>query len=121
MIFLSHQIRALSDIYDVTVVANLHENKNLLNSLPSHVEIVNIPIQREIHLLNDVKALFLLIIFFYKKRFCLVHSISPKAGLLTMISSWLVRIPTRLHTFTGQVWATNMVWVGFYCGLSTEL
>ena len=91
----------------MTVVANLHKNKNLLNSLPRRVEIVNIPIQREIHLLNDIKALVLLIIFFYKRHFSLVHSISPKAGLLAMISSWLVRVPIRLHTFTGQVWATK--------------
>jgi glycosyltransferase involved in cell wall biosynthesis len=68
---------------------------------------VNIPIQRKIHLYHDLKALFLLIRFFAKKRFLLVHSVSPKAGLLAMMASWITRVPVRLHTFTGQVWATR--------------
>ena len=31
----------------------------------------------------------------------MVHSITPKAGLLCMISSWILRVPVRVHTFTG--------------------
>jgi glycosyltransferase involved in cell wall biosynthesis len=29
----------------------------------------------------------------------------PKAGLLCSIASWLIRVPVRLHTYTGQVWS----------------
>ena len=36
-----------------------------------------------------------------------MHSITPKAGLLAMIASFLTRTPLRIHTFTGQVWATS--------------
>jgi glycosyltransferase involved in cell wall biosynthesis len=106
-VFLSHQIRELSKVYDVTFVANLQEQEDLNEWLPESVKVVNIPIQRKIHLLHDIKALLLLLSFFYKSRFLLVHSVSPKAGLLTMIASWIVRIPFRVHTFTGQVWATK--------------
>ena len=34
----------------------------------------------------------------------MVHSMTPKAGLLTMISGWLTGVPVRVHTFTGLVW-----------------
>lgn len=36
----------------------------------------------------------------------MVHSMTPKAGLLCMIASWLARVPVRVHTFTGLVFPT---------------
>jgi glycosyltransferase involved in cell wall biosynthesis len=36
-----------------------------------------------------------------------VHSITPKAGLLAMVASRVGGVPVRVHTFTGQVWATR--------------
>jgi glycosyltransferase involved in cell wall biosynthesis len=36
-----------------------------------------------------------------------VQSITPKAGLLTMLSAWICRVPIRIHVFTGQVWVTR--------------
>jgi glycosyltransferase involved in cell wall biosynthesis len=32
---------------------------------------------------------------------------TPKAGLLAMSAAWLVGVPWRFHTFTGQVWANK--------------
>ena len=37
----------------------------------------------------------------------IVHSMTPKAGLITMIASWLARVPVRIHTFTGLVFPTS--------------
>ena len=37
----------------------------------------------------------------------MVHSMTPKAGLITMISGWLTGVPVRVHTFTGLVWPTE--------------
>jgi glycosyltransferase involved in cell wall biosynthesis len=36
-----------------------------------------------------------------------VHSTTPKAGILCALAAWLARTPVRLHTFTGQTWATK--------------
>ena len=53
-----------------------------------------------------------------KERFDLVHTITPKAGLLGTIASWIVRCPKRIHTFQGEVWATKK---GLYRILLKEL
>ena len=37
----------------------------------------------------------------------MVHSMTPKAGLITMIAAWVTRVPIRIHTFTGLVWPTT--------------
>lgn len=106
-VFLSHQICALSKMYKVTLITNLNEQEELLNWVPENVNIKDIPIKREINLLSDLRVLFLLVRFFYKSRFSLVHSVSPKAGLLAMLASYMAIVPVRLHTFTGQVWSTR--------------
>ena len=105
--FLSHQICALSKKYNVTLVTNLKGQSSFLNWVPDNVEIIDIPIRREVNLISDFIVLFLLIKLFYKSNFSLVHSISPKAGLLAILASYITQIPVRLHTFTGQVWATK--------------
>ena len=38
-----------------------------------------------------------------KEKPFLVHSITPKAGLLTMTAAYLARVPHRIHTFTGLI------------------
>jgi glycosyltransferase involved in cell wall biosynthesis len=106
-VFLLHQICTLSKMYRVTLVTNLGEQGNLLDWIPDNVEVIDIPICREINLTSDLKVLFLLIKLFYKSNFSLTHSVSPKAGLLAMLSAFVTQVPVRLHTFTGQVWATK--------------
>jgi glycosyltransferase involved in cell wall biosynthesis len=106
-VFLAHQINALVELYDVTIITNLDGNHSILDNISNRVNIIDLPIVRNINLFADLKALFLLISVFYKNRFSLVHSVSPKAGLLSAIAAWISRVPNRLHTFTGQVWATK--------------
>jgi glycosyltransferase involved in cell wall biosynthesis len=42
-----------------------------------------------------------------RTRFTSIHSITPKAGLLAIFAARICFIPTRVHTFTGQVWVTE--------------
>lgn len=37
----------------------------------------------------------------------MVHSMTPKAGLLCMIAAWWTHVPIRVHTFTGLVFPTS--------------
>jgi len=106
-VFLAHQINALVELYDVTIVTNLNTNRSILDNISNKVSVINLPIERNISLFSDLRALLLLILIFYKNGFSLAHSVSPKAGLLSAIAAWITRVPNRLHTFTGQVWMTK--------------
>ena len=37
----------------------------------------------------------------------MVHSMTPKAGMITMLAAKLARVPIRIHTFTGLVFPTS--------------
>lgn len=63
-------------------------------------------IEREPAPIRDIIALFRLILIFRKHRFKIVHTTTPKAGLLAVIAGIIAGIKIRLHTFTGQRWVT---------------
>lgn len=65
-----------------------------------------VPMERHISPLKDLKSLFGLIRVFRREKPTMVHSMTPKAGLLSMIAAWICRVPIRLHTFTGLVFPT---------------
>ena len=67
---------------------------------------IEIPMERHISLTKDLKSLLQLIKVFRKEKPEIVHSMTPKAGLLCMVAAWLTRVPVRIHTFTGLVWPT---------------
>ena len=68
---------------------------------------VAVPMQRHISLLKDIKSLVQLIKIFELEKPFVVHSMTPKAGMLCMLAAWIVRVPCRIHTFTGLVWPTS--------------
>ena len=104
--FMSPHIRLLCNYYDIKVFANTSESE-LLRKLGIDVSVISIPVVRNISLVEDVFALFLLCLYFIRFRPLAIHTITPKAGLLGMIAAWITRVPLRIHSFTGQVWVTR--------------
>lgn len=68
---------------------------------------VSIPMERHISFIRDAVSLYQIIKTFKKEKPTMVHSMTPKAGLLCMIAGWLTRVPVRIHTFTGLVFPTS--------------
>lgn len=56
--------------------------------------------------IKDFKSLLEIIRIFRREKPYMVHSMTPKAGLLCMLAAWLTKVPRRVHTFTGLVWPT---------------
>ena len=71
------------------------------------VKTIAVPMRREIAPVNDLMALWRLIRIFRRERPQMVHSMTPKAGLLSMIAARIACVPVRVHTFTGLVFPTS--------------
>ena len=102
--FLRAHIKTAAVNYRVTVVCNATD-RHLLEGLDACL--VSLPFERKPAPWKDTLALFYLLKLFRREQFDIVHSIMPKTGMLAMLASWLVRVPVRIHTFTGQVWVTK--------------
>ena len=103
--FLKDHIAALSKEYDIFLVCNSNNKQDLDGLQVKGVHVVGI--HREISIYHDLKAVFSLASYFRRMRFDAVHSVTPKAGLVTALAAWMVRVPHRIHIFTGQVWAAK--------------
>ena len=99
--FLREHIAAASARFEVTVIANSREAP----AVPARF--IPVAIDRRISPLADLRALVELVRLFRRERFDLVHSLTPKAGLLAALAGAFAAIPVRIHTFTGQVWAAR--------------
>lgn len=67
---------------------------------------IAVPMERHISIVRDIKSLIKMICAFRKEKPQVVHSMTPKAGMICMVAAWLTRVPVRIHTFTGLVWPT---------------
>lgn len=103
--FIHDAIYGLANYYDIYLVANITD-PDKLKDLPIK-EYHHIDICRNINISQDLRALRQLASYFKEKKFDAVHSIMPKSGLLTSIAAYFSGVPFRLHTYTGQVWATR--------------
>lgn len=102
--FLAPHVRAISRRHGVTLVASSAPDMSCFDSA---VTFAAVDIPRTISIGADLRALFALWRLFRRRGFRAVISITPKAGLLTMLAGRLARVPIRVHWFTGQVWATR--------------
>ena len=104
--FLLPHLRFLSRSYEVHLVVNSKiDSMPQIGGLPIYV--TSVSIRRDVDFLADLSAMIFLYRFFRQNRFDLVSSFTPKAGALGMVASWLAGVPSRVHWFTGQVWATR--------------
>ncbi len=85
--------------YDMLYISSPGKEHELMRA--AGIRTGEIFIARPISPLKDLKSLWQLYRLFRKEHPDIVHSVTPKAGLLSMIAAWLARVPVRIHTFTG--------------------
>ena len=105
-IFCKGMLRELSQTYDVIGLSSSGDSLNEVMQR-ERVRVVSVPMERHISLASDIKSLISIIREFRKEKPTMVHSMTPKAGLLCMIGGWICRVPVRVHTFTGLVFPTS--------------
>ena len=59
------------------------------------------PLTRKITHIQDLKATYKLYKYFKKEKPLIVHTHTPKAGIVGMVASYFAKVPNRLHTVAG--------------------
>lgn len=91
--------------YEICALSSPDDDLCLLGKR-ENVRTIGVSMDRQISIKKDIISLFSLVKVFHAEKPDMVHSMTPKAGLLCMIAAWLTRVPVRVHTFTGLVWPT---------------
>ena len=127
-IILGGQPRYLADQFDISLVSSpgdLLRRVEAQEGLP----VMTVPMERGIHPLKDMISIWRMVRTFLCQRPDLVHSYTPKAGLVSMLAGWLCRVPVRVHTFTGLIFPTSrglkkhvLIWVDrLICACATHV
>ncbi len=105
--FLMDHFAALKPYYEIHLVCNFPDEDSMILFKEAGLICHHAPILRAINPIGDLKGLIALIRLFIKEKFDCVHSVTPKAGLLTALAGLLAGVPNRVHIFTGQVWCNR--------------
>lgn len=103
--FCKDMLRELTHEYDVVAVSTPDADLDYV-SRTEGVPAIGVKMERHISPLSDLRSLWQLYRIMRRERPWMVHSMTPKAGLLCMMAAWMARVPVRIHTFTGLVFPT---------------
>lgn len=104
--FVSGMLDDLKRQYDVVLLSS--PGKEMDDAVAEHgVKAIAVPMQRHISIRHDIVSLWRIVRAFLREKPTMVHSMTPKAGLLCMVAAWMCRVPVRIHTFTGLVFPTS--------------
>ena len=100
-ILLKGQLQFMGEYYEVIGISS--SESGFLNKIGDTEGIKVIPVEmtRKITPFKDLKAVWQLYKVLKREKPFIVHSHTPKAGTLGMLSAYLAGVPNRLHTIAG--------------------
>lgn len=104
--FCRDMLRELSQEYEVVAVSSPSKVLDEVGEREG-VRTIAVPMERHISLFRDLKSLWKMWRVLRREKPDMIHSMTPKAGLICMMAGWLAGVPVRVHTFTGLVWPTS--------------
>lgn len=104
--FFKRHLEGLANFSDVDLLVNL-SNEKFTPDIDLPIRVIDFPIVRQIKLISDIKALLILVKHLMLNKYDLVWGVGPKAGLISMLASWICRVRCRLFIFQGEVWASK--------------
>lgn len=104
-LLLEGQLNMLNRLYEVVAVSSPGKELEEIG-VREGVRTEAVYMERRIALGQDVISLLALIRLIRKEKPWMVHTMTPKAGLLGMLAARICGVPVRMHTFTGLVFPT---------------
>lgn len=103
--FCNGMLKELSEKYEVIGLSSPGKCLDIVAAREG-IRVISVPMERHISLLKDLVSLWKMCKVFIKEKPDMVHSMTPKAGLISMMAALIARVPIRVHTFTGLVFPT---------------
>ncbi|MFD0836302.1 glycosyltransferase family 4 protein [Mariniflexile aquimaris] len=100
---LTGQLKFMSDYFEVIGVSSNRTNQLDIVHKQEGIRTIPVDMYRQISPIKDLMAIWELYKVFKREKPFIVHSITPKAGLLSMVAAKFAGVPHRLHTFTGLI------------------
>lgn len=94
-----------SEGYDVVALSSPDASLARLGKREG-IHTVGVEMSRSISPLSDLVSLWRLVRVMRRERPDMVHTVTPKAGLLGMLAARMAGVPVRVHTFTGLLFPT---------------
>ncbi|WP_396638155.1 glycosyltransferase family 4 protein [Maribacter sp. R77961] len=98
---LKGQLRYMNTAFDVYGVSASGNGKINKVAEREGVKVIPVEMTRQITPLKDIKSVYQLYRILRKHKPLIVHTHTPKAGIVGMFASWLARVPLRLHDVAG--------------------
>lgn len=100
-VLLKGQLRFMKENgFEVTAVSSPGDELTAV-AAEEGVPVKSVPMTRTISPFKDLQALWQLYRFLKKEKPDIVHTHTPKAGILGMLAARLARVPVRMHTVAG--------------------
>jgi glycosyltransferase involved in cell wall biosynthesis len=94
------QLRFMSSFYRVIGISSTDDGLEKVRAQEG-IEVWKVPMTRKITPVQDLKTVVSLYRYFRKIKPSIVHSHTPKAGIVAMLAAKLAGVPHRLHTVAG--------------------
>lgn len=106
--FVTGMLPDLQRKYEVVLLSSSGSEWKEIRKLYPDVKCMEVNMERRISPIKDIKSLWKLWRTFCAEKPKMVHSMTPKAGLLCMVAARMAGVPVRVHTFTGLVFPTSV-------------
>lgn len=98
---LSGQLNYMNSFYDVIAVSSEKEYLKKIGK-KENITTFHLEMSRKITPIRDVLAVLKLYIFLRRQKPLIIHTHTPKAGIVGMLAAFLAKVPNRLHTVAGM-------------------
>ena len=99
-VLLRGQLRYMKSYFDVVGVSSGGRELDEV-AKDEGIRTIRLEMSREMTPVKDIISLLKMIYLISREKPDIVHTHTPKAGIVGMLAAWLMRVPHRLHTVAG--------------------
>lgn len=107
---LNGQLSFLKKYFEIIALSTGQKYLDIIRER-ENIRTIELFMSRDINIFSDIKSLLKLIKIFYIEKPDIVHGSSPKGALLSMLASYICRVPNRVYTVTGLRFETTQGWL----------